>query len=232
MPEGLGLEEGSEEAKRIKLLLAHELFHNWNGGKIFLGDTGALGYWFSEGFTNFYTRRLLFRAGLFTPEKYIEDLNEMLSTYMLSPVCNEPNERIKADFWNDEKVQKLPYLRGDVVAFIIDHEIRRTSNATRSLDDLIKELLGRVKAGGEQVDNEILLGIIEEFTSGSFIEGIRKVIIDGETATIPPDLLEPCIEMTMEPMGPFDLGFDFEGSVEVPQFSPRETDPDLCRNIL
>ena len=214
LPAGLGLEEGSEEAKRIKNLLAHELFHNWNGSKIFLGDTAERGYWFSEGFTNFYTRRLLFRAGLYSLDEYMEDLNEALATYMLSPVRNEPNERIKADFWNDGDVHKLPYLRGDMAAFLIDHEIRRSSSGAKSLDDLMKELLGRATAEGGPVDNDKLLGLIEEFTSPAFTAGIRKIVIDGETAALPLDLLEPCLEMSMEPMGPFDLGFDFEASKE------------------
>lgn len=214
LPAGLGLEEGTEEAKRIKNLLAHELFHNWNGSRIFLGDTGPLGYWFSEGFTTFYTRRLLFRAGLYSMDEYLEDLNEALADYMLNPARNEPNERIKADFWNDGDVHKLPYLRGDMAAFLIDHEIRRSSSGAKSLDDLMKELLTRVTAEDGPVDNDKLLGLIEEFTSPPFTAGIRKIVLDGETAALPLDLLEPCLEMTIEPMGPFDLGFDFEASKE------------------
>ena len=215
MPEGLGLDADSDEGKRIRHLLAHELFHNWNGLKISLDEPEELGYWFSEGLTNHYTRSLLLRAGLFSLDAYLEDLNEAVTNYMLSPVRNVPNERIREDFWASSDVHDLPYRRGDMAAFLLDHGIREASKGKRGLDDFMKEILTGATAqgeGGGTVNTEKLLAKIEAFASVEVAERIRKIIVEGETVDFPSDILEPCLSMETRQIGAFTLGFDFEGS--------------------
>ncbi len=51
-----------------KFLPAHEMFHYWNAGK--LGEIREeTPYWFTEGFTDYYARLLLLRAGLISSEE-------------------------------------------------------------------------------------------------------------------------------------------------------------------
>jgi hypothetical protein len=121
------LEPGSDDAARIALLLAHEHFHHWNGGKIRMEETEQLAYWFSEGFTDFFARRILLRCGLFDVAEYVRRLNESLALYWTEPMRHEKNARIAADFWKVQSIGELPYRRGDLVALLLDHEIRATS---------------------------------------------------------------------------------------------------------
>jgi predicted metalloprotease with PDZ domain len=208
----LELEPGG--GRGLRGLLAHELFHHWNGQRIERVEPEPLVYWFSEGFTDFYARRLLLRSGLLTPEEYAADLNESVAGYFTSPVRNEPNERILADFWRNGDVEKLPYRRGDVVAVLTDAAIRKASGGARSLDDFMRDLLERATSGGEKVSTESLVEGIGRATSTEFAERIRRIVVDGETATIEADVLEPCLEGRVETVAAFEPGFDVEASVK------------------
>lgn len=63
--------------------VSHEFFHAWNVERItpkslapfdFLEANMSGELWFAEGFTSYYTNLMLCRAGLITPEKYVEGL--------------------------------------------------------------------------------------------------------------------------------------------------------------
>ena len=71
-------------------LLGHELFHLWNGERYHLEEPELLGYWFSEGFTNFYARRLLYRTGVIDLGAFVANLNDEVTRYFTSRVRDEP----------------------------------------------------------------------------------------------------------------------------------------------
>ena len=71
--------------------------HNWIGGKIKYSEEG-LNYWWSEGFTEYYCRKLHLNSKGLAMQDYINEANRILKDYYLSSVINEPNERIKEDF--------------------------------------------------------------------------------------------------------------------------------------
>ncbi|TDS12695.1 putative metalloprotease with PDZ domain [Maribacter caenipelagi] len=63
--------------------VSHEFFHSWNVERIRPKSLEPFNFeeanmsgelWFAEGFTSYYTNLILCRAGLITPEKYIEGL--------------------------------------------------------------------------------------------------------------------------------------------------------------
>lgn len=197
-----------ENGTGILWLLSHELFHLWNGQRYDLLEPEQLGYWFSEGFTNFYARRLLFRSGLARIEPFVENLNDELMHYALSPVRDEPATRIAADFWRDHEVEKLPYIRGDVVAMMVDAEIRKASRGERSLDDLMKELLAARHEPRPKVSSETFLEAIARYTSAAFADRIRKIVVLGSPAEIGLKVLEPCLHGRLEPIGAYDAGFN------------------------
>ncbi|HYR11925.1 MAG TPA: hypothetical protein VEQ60_29345, partial [Longimicrobium sp.] len=73
-------------------LLAHEYMHTWNSAALgSLPQTDeALGYWFSEGWTDFYASRVLLRAGLWTAEDYAAELDRVLMRYATSSARTAP----------------------------------------------------------------------------------------------------------------------------------------------
>jgi len=87
-----GLAEGGME--RNIGTVSHEFFHAWNVERIRpkslepfnfakANMSGAL--WFAEGFTSYYTNLILARAGLITPQKYIEGLTGTFNYVWNSP---------------------------------------------------------------------------------------------------------------------------------------------------
>lgn len=208
---GVELKAGSREAMAVQHLLAHEMFHEWNGRLVRRAEPEQVLYWFSEGFTEFFARRILYRAGRLTTEQYAQDVDASLAGYMLSPVRNADGDRIREDFFKDRVVAELPYRRGDVVAMMLDRAIRERSQGARSLDDFMRDLVVRGRTG-VRVDNEILMHDIELATDSEFAARVRRIVVEGETAQLDPRTFEPCLEMHTESLGPYELGFDFEAS--------------------
>ncbi|HSR51745.1 MAG TPA: hypothetical protein VLV83_13030 [Acidobacteriota bacterium] len=210
---GLELESQSDGRTRMLQLLAHEIFHNWNGGKIAREEPEQLIYWFSEGFTDFYARRLLYREGLISREQYAALLSRRFAEFWLSPVNREPNSRIVDDFWKDPQIKDLPYHRGDVVALLLDHEIRRQSGGTRSLDDLMRQILRRYEDEQVQYGVDNLLDLFAQATSPQFAQHLREVIVDGHLPDVPSDLGAPELALRTRQLGAFDPGFDIRSSI-------------------
>ncbi len=197
---------------QLKSLLAHELFHNWNGGKLLREEPEELVYWFSEGFTDFYARRLLQRAGLISSQQYARSLNELFARYFLSPVREASNERIAVEYWHDPDIKELPYRRGDVIAMLLDHEIRRRSQGRSGLDDLMREVVRLSQEEGKASSTESLLELFARYTSKGYAQRLRRTIVDGALPRIPRDLVWPDASIDMQPMGEWELGFDFTSS--------------------
>lgn len=200
---------GDGELLRI---LTHEMFHEWNGQLIPREEPEELVYWFSEGFTDFYARRLRYRGGWLDVDEYAASVNETLAKLMVSPERNAPNERILEDFWNDRNLRDLPYLRGDVIAMILDAAIRRTSDSTRSLDDLMRELVAEGRAG-QRISVDLLLEKFAEYGDAATAETIRSIVEEGATPSVPEDLFSPCLEVRIEDVFSFDPGFHVNQSI-------------------
>ncbi len=210
---GSSLGAAYEGGMSIPWLLAHEMFHDWNGHAIRLAQPERAGYWFSEGFTDFYARRLLQRAGLLSLEDHARSWNEKFSAYATNPERNSPASRIQEAFWSDRDVGNLPYQRGDLVALLVDEAIRRRSGGAQSLDDLVRELVRRARDGEEEFTVDELLAALEEFAGRETAETVRAVVVDGAEVELPPDAGLPELELATVDIPRFDTGFDHEHTV-------------------
>lgn len=74
--------------------VSHEFFHSWNVERIRPKSLEPFNFeeanmsgelWFAEGFTSYYTNLILCRAGLITPEKYVEGLTGSFNYVWNSP---------------------------------------------------------------------------------------------------------------------------------------------------
>lgn len=207
----LDLDPKGPHLRRMIVLLAHELFHYWNGSRIGREPPEPLTYWFSEGFTDYFCRLLMLREGLLSEAEYLDELNQLLQRFYLSPARESPNARIAEEFWSSREVGKLPYERGHLVALLIDREIRRVSSGQRSLDDLIREILRRADEEGYRVGTRSFLELLEGETSAEFAARMSGVIVDGRLPELPRDLAAPAVlEWTEQPV--HQLGFDLSAS--------------------
>ena len=97
-----------------------------------------------EGFTDYYARLLSARFGDFQLQDFINEINDSLRNYYFSPVIDEPNSRIKKDFWHSYDIEKLPYYRGFVFAIYMNDIIKKT-NPSHSLDDVTHDLFNNLQ---------------------------------------------------------------------------------------
>lgn len=166
-----------------KFLLAHEMFHSWNAVK--LGEIRQdPPYWFTEGFTDYYARLLLLRAGLITTEEYSRDLDSLYHEYLGSPVLHVTGKRAREQFFEDPYLQRLAYLRGDFLALRWDQRIRKRSGGKESLDSAMRGLFQQAKRKEVVLTDDFLGSYFSSYLGPDGPEEVEKYIADGETIPV------------------------------------------------
>lgn len=189
------LDDGSPISRKLKYIIAHELFHEWNGRMMQFPPSVHDLAWFREGFTAFFARRFLLRTGLYTLDDYIGDINAILHDHSQNPFANLSNDGITRWFWKDSDVRKLPYHRGELVALVVDRAIRKRWKGKKNLDDLMKTLFRQTRKGIPFLTSEQILDEIRVLTSRAFEQTIRGVVVEGNPVPVGPDALGPCYRM-------------------------------------
>lgn len=195
----------------LRHIVAHEHQHVWfptRVGGVRTGSDEPLDYWLSEGFTDFYTLRLLLRSGLWTPEEFVADYNRILKDYANSPVIGAPNSIMPVGFWEDPAVADLPYQRGLVLATLWDHRLRTTTSGAHDLDDVVLNMRVRASARpgqGNAVEN---LRLAYGHFGGSLDADFRDLVEAGRPVLLPADLFGDCARIVTSHVRAFDRGFD------------------------
>jgi predicted metalloprotease with PDZ domain len=188
--------------------VAHEHIHSWIPGRLGEmpeGNNEAVLYWFSEGFTEFYTQRTLLRTGIWSLKDFITDLNDTLALYAANPNNGRANDWTSTRFWTDPTVQRIPYLRGNLFAYLLDQQIRQRSGDTIGLNQVIFRMRDRwmrapidhrpgvlenLKASYRDVlgsDDQLDALIESHITKGAFIQ--LPIDMFGRCATVEPSVL-------------------------------------------
>lgn len=195
----------------IARTLAHEGLHTWIPGLLggMPAHDEAADYWFSEGFTDFYTGHLMVRGGVWTPSEFAADLNDMLGAYAQSPVRTEPNARVVADFWSSRDVQKLPYQRGRMLATIWDAQLRAHGH---SLDEVMRMMRTRAHRGDPLRAAPMFADAIRDM-GVDVHDDVAAHVERGEPILLPEDAFAPCGRVTTREAPIFSRGFDIEATV-------------------
>jgi predicted metalloprotease with PDZ domain len=200
---------------QIRKLLAHECFHEWNGLRIRMGQPEEQNYWFSEGFTEYFARRILYENELISEQTYVEWINTTLHDYHVSSARNLPASKLAKIFWTTEDGQRQPYLRGELMAMIVEHAIRKTSNGRQGLNDLMRSLLQEAEQEGPmRFGSERLLDRIGRFTGSDIIPSLRAICVDGSTAVLPSDVLGSGFVLESTTGYRFEAGFDWDATLK------------------
>ena len=205
---GMSLAGPGGGAMSVAGLLMHEHFHNWNGMLLRMAQPEQRLYWISEGFTNFFTRRLLLRCGFTSPTEYAADLSRTWSAYRSNPMRNVSAERIEQDFWNLREVGEVPYQRGDLLAAWLDGKLRAHSGGERGLDDFFRELVERARRGPNEITLESFLELTEAWAGKEEAGVVERVAVEGADVPVDLDLYEPCLRGEWTKTFAFELGFD------------------------
>lgn len=198
-------------------IMAHEHIHTWIPRRLGTRpEPEAAGYWLTEGFTDFYAQRTLLRAGIWTPEQFVADLNRVLFEYATSPVRNYPNSRIVADFWSDPRLTYLPYRRGAVFAYLADRELRRASGGKANLDTVVFAMRDRWAAAPASAKPAVVGSFVEEAERAGFDPraAITAHVDAGKPILLPADLFPGCVSVSTNEIAVFDPGFDRNASTK------------------
>lgn len=208
-----GFNEGDLGGQELVRILAHEMFHEWNGHVMLRQEPEELLYWFSEGFTDYYARCFLYRDGFMDIGDYAASLSHSLEQYATNPLRDEPNERIMEAFWQSSDAHNLPYRRGDVVAMVLDASVRRRSGGRQSLDDVMRELLRAAREEGRSLSIDYLFRTFDEFADRKTVASLREIVENGGMPALEDDTFGPCFAITGVDVHVFDVGFDLQPSI-------------------
>lgn len=137
-------------------LFAHEYFHLWNVKRLRPKALGPFNYheenyttglWIAEGFTSYYDDLIVYRAGIYTESEYIKVLEKNVNQ-----AENAPGKKVQSvadasfDAWikyyrqneNSDNNQVNYYVRGSVLATLLDIIIIHNSGAQYCLDDVMR----------------------------------------------------------------------------------------------
>ena len=119
-------------------LVAHEVCHIWNGKLINFGEQE---YWFSEGFTEYYSRVACTRLGLTSENDFLRDIESKWESYL-----SRQGELSIREAGEDKSTNReLVYQGGSLIAAALDLQIRSLTHVSidagqKSLDDVMKQM--------------------------------------------------------------------------------------------
>jgi len=166
--------------------IAHELFHLWNGGAF--RYRSPRDSWFSEGFTEFYSVRIMREARFIDDRRYADRLRDADRQYR----ADSGFGRISMHEAGDVKFRHrgLIYFGGQLVAACLDATLRTTSNGTRSLDDVMRAIYERYGATTNRFETEDVLNVIST-VGGDDVASKTRSWVMGTTALPPNGCLTP-----------------------------------------
>ena len=160
-------------------LVSHEFFHVWNVKRLRPAALGPFDYenevytrslWFAEGVTSYYTPLIPRRTGLTKTEELLTALSEHIEKLQMTPGrLHQSLEDSSFDAWiklyrpdeNSVNTTISYYVKGAVVAWLLDGEIRAATQGERSLDDLVRLLLSRHSGATGYTDGDLERGAAE-----------------------------------------------------------------------
>lgn len=150
-------------------VLAHEMFHYWNGTNFLVGKDVRGNYWFSEGFTEYYANLAMIRAGVITLEEYQSKLAFQFSRYFTARFFfPRPHPNFIEAGYDKGKNWALLYGGGATIAFILDVEIRDITNGKKSLDDLMQHLYFKYGKTHQTLTTDHLIQSLEAISGQDF----------------------------------------------------------------
>jgi predicted metalloprotease with PDZ domain len=196
-----------QDYERTIDLLAHEFFHVWNVKRIEPASFTQMEYrwetytrllWVMEGFTTYYTPVLLRRAGLISPQRLLDRFAEQVLRLLQTPGRHlQSAEAASFDAWikfyrPDENTQNTSvsyYLKGALIAMLLDLEIRERTGNRHSLDDVMAATYREFTLRGRGIHDDDFQGICERVAGSSlqqffddYVRGVAELPFEASLA--------------------------------------------------
>ncbi|WP_299272014.1 M1 family aminopeptidase [uncultured Psychroserpens sp.] len=199
------------ETQGLVYLFNHELQHNWTG-HIIKNDNEEEQYWFSEGFTDYYTIKNIAKGNIFNLDEsyFINEFNNFIKSLYTSPVKDVPNsEMTYENFWSGkEGMQKLPYRRGAILAFYLDQKIKQDSNGKYCLDNVLLDFKNDALENKQKITHAYFIQTVNNYVNDDFKPFFDTHIENGQLYNLEHIFKNFGFEYTPT-SEVFDLGFIF-----------------------
>lgn len=205
----------SADLPSLTWLLAHEYFHSWNVRQLgrFPDKVEAEAYWMSEGFTDFYARRLMLRAGLWTKERFVADWNEMLRAYAASSFRETGNVEAAVKFWSGNyQAEKIPYQRGALLAALWDRQLRERGGI--GLDDVLRAQRQRTFLAGKTPELTAAFTAEMDRAGIDIRPDIDRYLTKGGAVLLKENAFGGCARVTTLDLPVFERGWDSDATAK------------------
>jgi predicted metalloprotease with PDZ domain len=147
-----------EKYLRFINLVAHEFFHTWNVKRLRPKELETFDYdqenytpslWFSEGVTSYYDQLIPLRVRIYDAKHFFKLIGDSITRLQTTPGRQVQSLRESSlDTWiklyrpepHSPNTQISYYLKGELVAMLLDLLIRHKFQNRRSLDDVMRSL--------------------------------------------------------------------------------------------
>ncbi|HEX2640126.1 MAG TPA: hypothetical protein VHL50_06125, partial [Pyrinomonadaceae bacterium] len=199
--------------QQLNRLVAHELFHNWLPNKISIKQDKAFSgiryEWFTEGFTDYFARKILTRAGLMTTDEFAASVNADLKSIADNPLkaaTYADLARLEKERKYGPAAKKLAYFRGAVMALNWDQRIRESGRG-RNLSNFIRELHKLAAKTDGAVTEEAFFDFASKKYGIDARGELRRHITDGEPIVPEASALGSGYKLSWTELPAFDIGF-------------------------
>ncbi len=149
-------------------LLSHEFFHLWNVKRIRPAEMWPYDYhgeqytpllWWSEGVTDYYADVTNLRAGLWSPEQFVQNASDNIQQVESAPEPWSAEDGSVATWINEVYVNssQLYYPKGSLLGMLLDISIRDATDNAHSLDEVMRALYTRYYRQGKGFSTADLL---------------------------------------------------------------------------
>jgi predicted metalloprotease with PDZ domain len=176
---------------------SHELFHAWNITRIRPAELHPYDFskenyfetgYVAEGFTTYYGDLMLARSGVYGEEWYLNELNKLINRHFQNfGRFNQSVTESSFDLWLDGYQAGVPnrkvsiYVKGAIIALMLDFTIRIASNGKYSMDDVMRALWEDEKNDIQIIAEKLADCPLQDFFD-NFVNG--NVPIENELSTL------------------------------------------------
>jgi len=197
-------------------LFAHELMHEWIGNGVLSASPaipdGSIS-WFTEGFTEFATHRVMRAAGLLSDSAYIAAINRDLADHAISTARDSSWTAIVDGYWRDGAMQREPYMRGELIGLELNAATLRATNGRVSLDSTLRRLTAQRERFPDGFTQATLIEQLGEQIGPAAARAIVERFLAGGPIALSAGALGSCVVPTMVERTTWDPGFDIDASL-------------------
>ena len=193
-------------------LVAHEVFHIWLGKTI---GFKWQEYWFSEGFTEYYSRIVCTRLGLTSESDFLRDLEGKWESYL-----SRQGELPIREAGEDKSANReLVYQGGSLIAAALDLQIRSLTQNRKSLDDVMKQMYQEFGLTGSKYTMHDVIRIVNQIVGEDLEPFFSKYVAGTDQLPLEEYLRDAGMDVEVEFSEELpSLGYIVHGMLQISSF--------------